>query len=193
MEKSTWRLFVTVNGPRCVDGSWPPSLTRYLPVIRWRYASRRHREVALCHGALFRFVCSLASINHVLSLPHPQFRAPRRCNPAPFSFLRRIFRPPPPLFFTVSRARCTGNGFIRRFRRNARRLDDASRMNLEKMRFLDFACVILWGRGGEMNVVCKIERWLFELIGYRYEKKLRKMTHLLYVDIAQCNNVDFED
>lgn len=44
-----------------------------------------------------------------------------------------------------------------------------------------------------MNVVCKIERWLFELIGYRYEKKLRKMTHLLYVDIAQCNNVDFED
>lgn len=104
MEKSTWRLFVTVNGPRCVDGSWPPSLTRYLPVIRWRYASRRHREVALCHGALFRFVCSLASINHVLSLPHPQFRAPRRCNPAPFSFLHRIFRPPPPLLHGVARS-----------------------------------------------------------------------------------------
>ena len=58
------------------------SLTRYLPVIRWRYAYRRHREVALCHDALFRFVCSLASINHVLSLPPPPppplFRAPRQ-------------------------------------------------------------------------------------------------------------------
>lgn len=179
MEKSTWRLFVTVNGPRCVDGSWPPSLTRYLPVIRWRYASRRHREVALCHGALFRFVCSLASINHVLSLPHPQFRAPRRCNPAPFSFLHRIFRPPPPLFFTVSRARCTGNGFIRRFRRTARRLDDASRMNLEKMRFLDFACVILWSERGRGECREKIERWLFELIGYRYEKSCEKWSLII--------------
>lgn len=114
MEKSTWRLFVTVNGPRCVDASWPPSLTRYLPVIQWRYASRRHREVALCHGALFRFVCSLASINHVLS--HPLFRVPTPLL-FPSSSSSSHFSTPsslPSHLFTVSRARCTGNGFIRR-------------------------------------------------------------------------------
>lgn len=41
----------------------------------------------------------------------------------------------------------------------------------------------------------KLKCWLFESIGYgrwRYGKRSEKWWRLLYVDIAQCNNVDFK-
>lgn len=184
MEKSTWRLFVTVNGPRCVDASWPPSLTRYLPVIQWRYASRRHREVALCHGALFRFVCSLASINHVLS--HPLFRVPTPLL-FPSSSSSSHFSTPsslPSHLFTVSRARCTGNGFIRRGDRWENRAEVRrcveDEFGEDVIFCLRFSCVIF--RGGGVNVVSKIEMlviWIDRLWKMEIWKKEREMMTLI--------------
>lgn len=160
MEKSTWRLFVTVNGPRCVDASWPPSLTRYLPVIQWRYASRRHREVALCHGALFRFVCSLASINHVLS--HPLFRVPTPLLFPSSSSSSSHFSTPPPFPPISSRCRALvapemGSSGEETAERTAWRLDRCveDEFGEDVIFYLRFSCVIF--RGGGVNVVSKIE------------------------------------
>lgn len=155
------------------------------------------RSRSLCHGALFRFVCSLASINHVLS--HPLFRVPTPLL-FPSSSSSSHFSTPPPFPPISSRCRALvapemGSSGEETAERTARRLDDASKMNLEKMWFsvCDFLA-LFFEEEGLMSWV-KLKCWLFESIGYgrwRYGKRSEKWWRLLYVDIAQCNNVDFK-
>lgn len=166
---------------------WPPSLTRYLPVIRWRYASRRHREVALCHGALFRFVCSLASINHVLPLPHPLF------NPAATPLLfpsSSAFFDPPSLSSLHGVARSLHRKWVHSERRPLPWENHAEvRRCVEDEFGEDVISRFYFLRREKERLMSwvKLKCWLFELIGYgrcRYGKRWENVGWRL---VVQCS------